>query len=166
MNVAPCSGTGSQVTMTAFVKFRERQATHRSKEGLSCHHSTVTWTLILRCGGVPWGLCVWTERENGWWCLLVPNSNRLTADSSGSSSRYGSDLLCSLWTHGNFGCFGHSVCLFCVSAERSARPPAVTVMCGGCEGWRDPTEQHRRPVSAALHPPPQTTMALWAACSP
>ncbi len=40
MNIAPCSGTGGQVTMTTVVKVEERQVTHSGKDDLSCHRST------------------------------------------------------------------------------------------------------------------------------
>lgn len=40
MNVAPCSGTGSQVTMTTVVKITDREVTHSGKDDLSCHRST------------------------------------------------------------------------------------------------------------------------------
>lgn len=170
MNIAPCTGTGSQVTMTTVVKVNVWLHTVAQTISLAI---AALWSKLWAGGalGSHGGSVLWCQRGEGG-LVSVPQAatDHQQTPVEVHKGKAVMKLLCVCW---HVGSLADSVLLFYASAERPARPPAVPAVSGGCERRSAPTKQperrqhpHRRSLPAPLQPSPQTAVAFWAAsCS-
>lgn len=175
MSITPCSGTGSQVTMTTVVKSGRKTGKHTVAKMISLVIAALRFKLWVWSAVGSHGSFVFGRQgtEGGFISVSQTPTNHQHPPVEVYKGKawnetffvdYPNRCLRSQWAN--------SVCLLSASAERSTCSPAVPVVSWSCKGGRAPTKQpkrsqqpDRRSLSAPLHPSPQTTVAFWATSS-